>query len=77
MRQKKYNYQNTGDAIFVVTKNNTKSSDVVSVNMNGDSFSIPHENQGFSSHVLSLAMDVLNLSKTLNSLPPANTVITN
>jgi hypothetical protein len=74
---KKYNYQNTGDAIFVVTKNNTKSSDVVSVNMNGDSFSIPHENQGFSSHVLSLAMDVLNLSKTLNSLPPANTIITN
>lgn len=74
---KKYNYQNTGDAIFVVRKNNTKNSDVVSVTMNGDSFSIPYENQGFSSHVLSLAMDMLNLNKTLNSLPPANTIITN
>ena len=61
----------------MVRKNNTKNSDVVSVTMNGDSFSIPYENQGFSSHVLSLAMDMLNLSKTLNSLPPANTIITN
>lgn len=73
---RKYNYRGTGDALFVVTKNKTSGSDIVSVNMDGDSFSIPQKNQGFSSYVLSIAMDILNLSKTVNSLPPANTVIT-
>ena len=73
---RKYNYRGTGDALFVASNIMTSGSDIVSVIMDWDSFCIPQKSQGFSSYVLSIAMDILNLSKTVNSLPPANTVIT-
>ena len=73
---KKYNYQKTGDRLFVIEKNNRKSDDIVSVKLDGDTFSIPARKNGFSTHVLALVSEILNLSKTVNSLAPANTVIT-
>ena len=73
---KKYNYQQTGDRLLVIEKNNRKSDDIVSVKLDGNTFSIPARKNGFSNHVLALVSEILNLSKTVNSLAPANTIIT-
>jgi hypothetical protein len=73
---KKYNYQQSGDRLLVIEKNNRKSDDIVSVQLDGDTYSIPARKNGFSGHVLALVSEILNLSKTVNSLAPANTIIT-
>ena len=73
---KQYNYQQTGDRLFVIEKNNKKSDDIVSVKLDGDTYSIPARKNGFSGNVLALVSEILNLSKTVNSLAPANTIIT-
>ena len=73
---KQYNFRATGDALFVVKKNNSRRDDIVSVNFGGDTYSIPAVDRGFSTNVLALIIDLLNLSKSVNSLAPANTVIT-
>ena len=73
---KKYNYQQTGDRLLVIEKNNRKSDDIVSVKLDGNTYSIPARKNGFSTHVLALVSEILNLSKTVNSLAPANTIIT-
>ena len=73
---KQYNFRATGDALFVVKKNNSRRDDIVSVSFGGDTYSIPAVDRGFSTNVLALIIDLLNLSKSVNSLAPANTVIT-
>ena len=73
---KQYNYQQTGDSLLVIEKNSRKSDDIVSVEWDGNTYSIPARKNGFSSHVLALVSEILNLSKTVNSLAPANTIIT-
>ena len=73
---KQYNYQQTGDRLLVIEKNNRKSDDIVSVKLDGNTYSIPARKNGFSTHVLALVSEILNLSKTVNSLAPANTIIT-
>ncbi len=73
---KKYNYQQTGNRLLVIEKNNRKSDDIVSVKLDGNTYSIPARKNGFSTHVLALVSEILNLSKTVNSLAPANTIIT-
>ena len=73
---KKYNYQQTGNRLLVLEKNNSKSDALVSVKLDGNTYSIPARKNGFSTHVLALVSEILNLSKTVNSLAPANTIIT-
>ena len=69
-----YNYLNEGNELFVVKKDASVGDELLSVNYLGSKYSIPKKDQGFSATVLSLALDILNLSKSVNSLPPSTTV---
>ena len=69
-----YNYLNEGKELFVVKKDASVGDELLSVNYLGSKYSIPKKGQGFSATVLSLALDILNLSKSVNSLPPPTTV---
>ena len=69
-----FNYLGQGNELFVVKKNETSMNDIVSVDYEGNSYSIPKNGQGFSTTVLGLALEILNLSKSVNSLPPPTTV---
>jgi hypothetical protein len=71
---KEYNYLNEGDGFFVVKKNNTKGDDIISVKYDGDTYSIPKEGQGFSATVLGITFELLNLGKSVDSLPPPTTI---
>ncbi len=69
-----YNYQNNGSQLFVVNKNQGQGKEFLSVNYRGDNYSIPKKGQGYTTSVLAITLDILNLSKTVNSLPPPTTV---
>ena len=63
-----------GSKFFVVQKNNTKRDDIVSVTYDGDTYSIPKKGQGYSATVLGITFELLNLSKSVDSLPPPTTI---
>ena len=69
-----YNYQNNGSQLFVVNKNQGQGKEFLSVNYRGDNYSIPKKGKGYTSTVLAITLDILNLSKTVNSLPPPSIV---
>lgn len=71
---KEYNYLNEGNKFFVVQKNNSKRDDIVSVTYDGDTYSIPKKGQGYSATVLGITFELLNLSKSVDSLPPPTTI---
>jgi len=72
---KKYNYLNRGDDLFVVVKNQTRDSDLVRVDFDGDTYSIPAGDQGHSALVLGIVSQVLSLSKSINSIPASSAIV--
>ncbi|MBM3537489.1 MAG: hypothetical protein FJX55_06605 [Alphaproteobacteria bacterium] len=72
---KNYNYLGRGDELIVVRKNQTRPGDLVRVDFEGNTYSIPAENQGNSALVMSVIQQILNLSKSVNLIPTTSAVV--
>jgi hypothetical protein len=72
---KDYNYLGRGNDLFVVRKNQTRSGDLVRVDFEGNTYSIPADIQGNSALVMSVVQQILNLSKSVNLIPTTSAVV--
>ena len=72
---KNYNYLGRGDDLIRVLKNQPHEGDLVRVEFEGATYSVPAEQQGHSALVMSIVSQVLNLSKSVNSIPVSSSVI--
>jgi hypothetical protein len=72
---KDYNYLGRGHDLFVVRKNQTRPGDLVRVDFEGNTYSIPAEDQGNSGLVLTVVQQILNLSKSVNLIPTTSAVV--
>ena len=71
---KDYNYLNRGEDLLVVVKNHPRSDDIVKIDYEGNTYSIPSENQGNSALVFTIVSQILMLSKTVNLIPASTAV---
>ena len=71
---KDYNYLKQGDELLVVVKNRPRSDDIVKVDYEGNTYSIPAGNQGNSALVFTVVSQILMLSKTVNLIPASTAV---
>jgi hypothetical protein len=69
------NYLKRGDDLLVVVKNHPHADDIVSVDYEGDTYSIPAENQGNSALVFTIVSQILELSKSINFIPNTSAVV--
>jgi hypothetical protein len=71
---KDYNYLRHGDDLLVVVKNHPRSDDIVKIDYEGNTYSIPAANQGNSALVFTVVSQILMLSKTVNLIPASTAV---
>jgi hypothetical protein len=71
---KDFNYLKRGDDLLVVVKNRPRSDDIVKIDYEGNTYSIPSENQGNSALVFTIVSQILMLSKTVNLIPASTAV---
>ena len=71
---KDYNYLKRGDDLLVVVKNHPRSDDIVKIDYEGNTYSIPADNQGNSALVLTIVSQIVLLSKTVNLIPSSTAV---
>ncbi len=70
-----YNYLGRGDSLIYVLKDTVQAGDLVRVEFNGSTYSVPADKQGYSALVMSIVSQVLNLSKSVNSIPTTSAVV--
>ena len=71
---KDFNYLKRGDDLLVVVKNHPRSDDIVKIDYEGNTYSIPADNQGNSALVFTVVSQILMLSKTVNLIPASTAV---
>ena len=64
-----------GHVLFRVVKNDPRPDDIASVDYRGALYSVPNDQQGHSATVMSLMVQLLSLSKSVNSVPNTGTVV--
>lgn len=64
-----------GHVLFRVVKNNPRADDIASIDYRGALYSVPNDEQGHSATVMSLIVQLLSLSKSVNSVPNTGTVV--
>ena len=52
-----------------------QTNDLVRVEFNGTTYSVPADKQGYSALVMSIVSQLLNLSKSVNSIPTPSAVV--
>jgi hypothetical protein len=57
-----------------VVKNHPRSDDIVKIDYEGNTYSIPADNQGNSALVFTVVSQILMLSKTVNLIPASTAV---
>jgi hypothetical protein len=70
-----YNALGKGPWLFRVIKDHPQSDDLASINYLGSTYSVPRNEQGHSATVMALMMQLLSLSKSINSIPNTGTVV--
>ena len=70
-----YNYLGRGDSLLYVLKDTVQTGDLVRVEFNGTTYSVPADKQGYSALVMSIVSQLLNLSKSVNSIPTPSAVV--
>jgi len=68
-------YQDGKMPIFVIEKNNTQSKKLAIITYNDETYSIPDENNGYSTLVINILSQLLALSRVPGSIPPSPAIL--
>jgi len=72
---KDYNYLGRGDSLIYVLKDKRQDNDLVRVEFDGATYSVPADKQGHSALVMAIVSQVLSLNKSVNSIPTTSAVV--
>jgi hypothetical protein len=72
---KNYNYLGRGDSLIYVLKDERQDNDLVQVEFDGATYSVPADKQGHSALVMAIVSQVLSLNKSVNSIPTTSAVV--
>jgi len=58
-----------------VLKDQARADDLVQIEFDGATYSIPAENQGHSALLMAIVSQVLNLNKSVNAIPATSAIV--
>jgi hypothetical protein len=70
-----YNYLGRGESLIYVLKDKRQDNDLVRVEFDGATYSVPADKQGHSALVMAIVSQVLSLNKSVNSIPTTSAVV--
>jgi hypothetical protein len=70
-----YGQAGAAQSLFRVIEGRPRADDLATIGYRGSVFSIPNDEQGHSAAVMTLLLELLSLSKSVNAVPPTGTVI--
>ena len=72
---RKNNYLRRGDNLIYVLKDQARADDLVQIEFDGATYSIPAENQGHAALLMAIVSQVLNLNKSVNAIPATSAIV--